>query len=218
MIRRRSPFVLSALLVSGVASADTYYPEGAPPQSPLPPPPPEPPLAPPSFVQPVMVPMPMPMPDPEQGPKSPGTATLLSLAATVAPSLVAVSVFPDRDRVGNDDHEEAMLWVLAGSALLGPSVGHWYSGKVVTPGLGVRALGFALGAAAFGSNDFDEALGLLALGSTAILGGAIYDIATAGRSAREFNFEHATHTIPMVVPTVGPDGRAQVRVGLTGSF
>ncbi len=212
-------FVLSAVLLSAAsASADANYP------APLPPPNapllvPEPPLAPPSFVQPVMVPMPMPMPmpDPEQGPKSPGTAVMLSLAATIAPPLIAASIYGDEHYVGND-HDEEMLWIFAGSALIGPSIGHWYAGKVMTPGLGVRALGFALGAAAFGTDDLGEGLGLLMLGSTAILGGAIYDIATAGRSAREYNFEHATRTIPMVVPTVGPDGHAQLRVGLTGNF
>lgn len=66
--------------------------------------------------------------------------------------VIASAIYDD-----NNGHETELLWILETSALLGPSLGHWYAGKVVTPGLGVRAVGFAVGAAAFGSDDLDTA-------------------------------------------------------------
>ena len=56
------------------------------------------------------------------------------------------------------------------------------------------------------------------LGTTAVVGGAIYDVATAGRSARQYNFEHATRVMPVIAPVITPDGSAQLRLGVTGSF
>jgi hypothetical protein len=202
--------VIAALTVAGTASAD-YYP------APLTPPKP-PPFAPPSSVTPVQQPA-FTVVDPEHGPRSPGLAITLSLVATVAPPIAAVAAFNDSERDGvAEDREEAALWILGGSLLFGPSVGHWYAGKVLTPGLGVRALGFAIGAAAFGGNDVDDAISLMLLGTATVLGGAIYDVATAGRSAREYNFEHATRVMPMVAPAIAPDGSAQLRVGVSGAF
>ena len=199
----RAVLILSFFITSTAFADEPAYP---------------PPLLPPSSVEPAVptyVPVPMqalPLFDPENGPKNSGTAIALSLAGTVAPSLIASVAY------GDHDHDEEMLWILGTSALFGPSLGQWYAGKVITPGLGVRALGFALGAAAFGADDLDTAVGLLLISSTCILGGAIHDVATAPRSVREYNFAYATRMTPMIAPSVGADGRTQLKLGLAGSW
>ena len=100
--------------------------------------------------------------------------------------------------------------------LIGPSIGHLYAGKLFTPGLGVRALGFGLAMAAFD----DESIGMLLLGTACVVGGAIADISTAGSSARAYNFEHANRTMsPTVAPVVDARGNATgMQVGLVGNF
>lgn len=188
---------IALLLGSATASADTPYPA---------------PLAPPSTVMPVQQPAAY-LLDPEDGPKSPELAILLSVAGTVAPPLLASAMYGD-----TNEHETELLWILGTSALLGPSLGHWYAGKVITPGLGVRAVGFALGAAAFGADDLDSAVGLLMLSASCILGGAIYDVSTAGRSARHYNFAYATRLMPVVAPTMGPSGTTGAQLGVAGTF
>ncbi len=199
---------LSVLLLSAPTASADYYPE-LPPKKP-------PSLAPPSSVTPLPQPAYV-MVDPEQGPRSPGLAVTLSLMATIVPPLVATAVWNDSNRGGvGEEHDEDMLWVVGASLLLGPSVGHWYSGKVLTPGLGVRALGYALIAAGV-DDDSDDGFGLVMLGITAVIGGASYDVATAGRSARQYNFEHATRILPVIAPVITPEG-TQLRLGITGNF
>lgn len=193
----RAAVAIVCVLGSATASADTPYPE---------------PLAPPSAVMPVQRPAAY-LLDPDAGPKRPGTALMLSAIGAIAPPLIASAIYDD-----NNGHETELLWILGTSALLGPSLGHWYAGKVVTPGLGVRAVGFAVGAAAFGSDDLDTAVGLLMISASCILGGAIYDVTMAGRSARDYNFAYATRLMPVVAPTIGPGGTTGAQLGLAGTF
>lgn len=207
--------VLLAILGSAAtASADDYYPEPLPPQAP---PAPVPVYVPTSTAPAMTAPQPVvyAAPDPDEGPKSPGTAGMLSFFATVGPPLAAAAAFGNDD--GND-REDTMITVMLGSVLVGPSIGHLYAGKLVTPGLGVRALGFALGLAAAGTDDLDDAIGLLLLGSGCVIGGAVYDIATAGRSAREYNFQQAKRMMPTFAPVTTNGQPAGVQVGLAGAF
>ncbi len=146
--------------------------------------------------------------------KSPLVAMLLSVGATGVPIAAAAAVFRDDD--GNGQYPDA-LWAIGGVAvLIGPSVGHWYAGKYFTLGLVARATGFALGAFAVnGRGHEDDKLGALLVGGACLVGGAIYDLATADRSAREYNFEHAKKLLPTVAPVASGTG---VQIGLAGTF
>lgn len=65
----------------------------------------------------------------------------------------------------------------------------------------------------------DDAIGYIVFGSLALLGGAIADIAGTGAAVREYNFEHAKRTMmPMVAPTMGPNGTTGAQLGVSGRF
>jgi hypothetical protein len=89
---------------------------------------------------------------------------------------------------------------------LGPSAGEWYAGRYVTTGMLVRVAGagaLALGAthlnfSGFGSNELDASGSLLIVGGVlTIIGGAVLDIAHAGRAADEWNARHALQVAPI---------------------
>jgi hypothetical protein len=137
---------------------------------------------------------------------SPDVATGLSMGVTAAGAgLVAAGSFDPRSDAGR-------LAVLGGSTLLfvGPLVGHWYAGEIrVTPGLAMRsgAIGLAfVGILAYGleclevdtddgqtcgARDAPVAVGVAAIGAALFIGGAIYDIASAGDTARRANDRRA---------------------------
>lgn len=213
--------VLSVVLLSStVARADDYYPEPLPPD-PAPAPTYAPPTYPPTYPPPPHAPLVAPQPyispaDVEDGPKSPMAAGLLSFGATVGVPILAAAMYGDSD---GDHNEDEMLTIMTTSALIGPSIGHLYAGKLITPGLGVRAVGYLLTMAAFESSSGEDGLGLAVIGISCIVGGAIHDIATAGRSAREYNFEHAKRTLaPTLAPVTTNGQTAGVQVGLAGNF
>jgi len=100
--------------------------------------------------------------------------------------------------------------VSLGLQMVGPSLGHFYAGRVWTTGLGLRLGGLAtaaIGVALYVQNrtpcsdwvcvGFSPSNGvgslgvaMLLVGATGILVGAIHDIATAGRDARDYNRRH----------------------------
>jgi len=88
-------------------------------------------------------------------------------------------------------------------AVLGPSMGDWWasSSARITPGLGIRIAGAAIIGLGF-ARSVDSACvdnvceaplqnphsdALLGIGAVTVLGGMIYDIATAGRTAERHN-------------------------------
>ena len=120
--------------------------------------------------------------------KSPGRALLFSTAGTVVPLSLATTNFGS-----------AGLGLVATGFLLGPSLGHLYAENYDRAlfGIGFR-LGtpFLLGAMAGPSGVF--------VGLAIAAGSALYDIVTAGGSARAYNSEQ--HPRVQVKPKTGPTG------------
>lgn len=151
--------------------------------------------------------------------KSPAVATALSLAGTAIPlTLVGVGF-----RHRSSDATEVKAGVL--SLLLTPSAGHWYAGRVLTVGLGVRWIGGAIGVLGIIESLRDSAsetpVGdgdtLLALSGLMILGGALADIATASSAAHDANASRAPTT--QLVPVAGPTpGGGVVGAAVVGTF
>ena len=156
-------------------------------------------------------------------PKSETTAFELSLGGTAASAaLVMIG--------GKTNNGDVVLFGLA-SSLVTPSLGEWYSGQPLTTGMAVRAAsavatiagvsGVLSCSSEFSDNPHDCGSGpaLLLLGGLAgYATGTIYDIATAGRAAREYNDAHGLRM--RVTPTVmrTPSGASTMGVGIGGTF
>jgi hypothetical protein len=142
--------------------------------------------------------------------KSSTTATLLAIAGTIGPLLFVGKAL-------DDNLEGAALLGAIGMVFL-PSAGHWYAGKVATPGLGMRVGGGAAALLALSiliKSDGTESLETVFwLGAGTFVAGTIYDIATAGNAARDWNTEHASLR-PTVVRTPIGGGTG---VGLIARF
>ncbi|HEY5938942.1 MAG TPA: hypothetical protein VIU61_30020 [Kofleriaceae bacterium] len=106
--------------------------------------------------------------------------------------------------------------------MLGPTTGHWYSGRIVTWGLGLRVVGAVAATVglvqALGHGDCHDACGsepagviLLPIGILAFAGGTLGDILTARGAAREYNEERRISIVPTVY--AGTAG-----LGLAGRF
>ena len=161
---------------------------------------------------PATAPAPEPRPAGSGGPSSERTALALSIGGTLGSwgLLIASSGMVD-DRASA---AIALGSVGALGAVLGPSFGHWYAGKVATRGLGLRVGG--IGSALLGlfllvtdcPLDHEETLcdskiGLVTLigGAGLFLGGTIDDIVTAPRRVRRRNQRLAGVALaPMVTP------------------
>lgn len=147
--------------------------------------------------------------------KSEQAALGLSLLGTIAPFMVTVAA------VSSDQPELALAGAVG--MLIGPSLGHWYAGQYVTGGLLIRGAGAALvlGGLVQALDDFgcegscgSEGATLALAGAAVFIGGTLYDLATAGRAAREWNEKHLDMG-PMVVSSVsGP----VAGLGVAGSF
>jgi hypothetical protein len=103
--------------------------------------------------------------------------------------------------------------------LIGPSFGHFYAGngKQATYGILIRGGGAAVGLTGWGMilESSESAFTLMTIGLAIIVGSAIYDIATVGQAARQYNETHGLTA--QVTPTVGPRGE-QVGLSLHVSF
>lgn len=103
--------------------------------------------------------------------------------------------------------------------LIGPSFGHFYAGngKQAMSGILIRGGGAAVGLRGWGMllENPESAFTLMTIGLAIIVGSAIYDIATAGEAARQYNEVHGLTA--QVTPTVGPRGE-QVGLSLQVSF
>jgi hypothetical protein len=128
-------------------------------------------------------------------PKDPKLATVLSTVPTVIGYATAVGVLASDARGGTAQ----VIFVAGGTlAIAGPSFGNVYAGNMSPAGMSMR--GIAMGVAFVGMfvvaaecEDLEPCpgypVGKAFLGSAAALlvGGTIYDIATAGRDARRYN-------------------------------
>ncbi|HEY5925923.1 MAG TPA: hypothetical protein VIV11_29750 [Kofleriaceae bacterium] len=130
-------------------------------------------------------------------PKERGAAIVGALAGSVAP--LFIHEITERHR-----NPDTVVTLTLGGALLLPSAGHWYAGKLVTPGMGVRAAGVLV---IVGSDD--QSAETVAVGVLLIAAGALYDLATAGSAVDAWNRKHATVT-PMPIGSgygIGAGGR-----------
>ena len=119
-------------------------------------------------------------------PKSPGKASLISLAGTLAPYGIAYTATRSNNgRLGTT----AGILIVAGS-IVGPGLGHSYAGnnKRVWNGIGIRTAGLLVSAIGFGAtfnaswnHGKDSPAGslLIVIGGLFFWGSSIYDIATA---------------------------------------
>lgn len=148
--------------------------------------------------------------------KRPSSAIVLSATATMFTTAMLFSM------------SEATLVGMVG-ALFAPSVGHWYAGASNGRGILLRSAAMTLttiGALrAFGTQGRDclgapsdevcrqweeeweredRNTAILIFGGLSVLAASsIYDIATAGRSARQWNREHGFTVTPTLVPAAG---------------
>lgn len=148
------------------------------------------------------------------GPKDETTATLLSAAGTLVPAaLIGAGFAAD---------EDSLTTLGALTSFFGPSLGHWYAGRWVTGGLAVRGVGagvmvvgVTMELGCFLRPECESAGNeIAAAGLVLYAAGAIYDVATAGRSAREHN-ERLLDVGPTVI---GSGGSQTLGLGVSGAF
>jgi hypothetical protein len=138
-------------------------------------------------------------------------AAALSWGATVVPMATAMLVIGDDDKSARST---AGGMIATGAMLLGPSAGHCYAGRCLTPGLGLRLAGAGV-IAAMVVRERDERLelGTVIVGSLAAVSlwttGLIWDAVTLPRAVRRSNRERSL----LVAPIVRHDGGG---IALTG--
>jgi hypothetical protein len=179
----------------------------------------------------------------------PSTYTPAPAAATPVPSTPFMGPPLPYDA---KDPDSAILWSLGGTAaglglmyygaaedngtaaligsatfFFGPSFGQWYAGRMLTPGLGLRAGGVGLGYVGLAvlledtlddSSSHDSGgvgAGLMLGGAALFVVGGIWDITTAGESARNWNERHTLSVMPTAIST--SHGTAS-GLALTGTF
>jgi hypothetical protein len=131
--------------------------------------------------------------------------------------------------VGDKANNGGMISAGLLSSLLTPSLGEWYAGKLVTPGMGIRAasaVATIVGAAESlkcldaESDCHTDASApyLLGAGLLGYATGTIYDIATAPSEARRYNERHGLRLTLAPTPLRTPSGQATMGVGIGGSF
>jgi hypothetical protein len=147
--------------------------------------------------------------------KDPTVATALSIGATLIPAVAGIAL--------DNRHDATSATLVISGVMLGPSVGHWYAGKVFTRGAAMRLLGAGiigvgfLAAKKYPENDGDfiddRGLGIAIGGTVVIVLGALVDWGTAGESARKRN-ERITPTVTAIKTPTG----STPALGLAGSF
>jgi hypothetical protein len=154
--------------------------------------------------------------------KNPATAVLLSLGVTAG----GIGLILVGDSGSNNGGALATFGAIA--MLVGPTVGHTYAGKTWNAGLATRLVG--LGATYVGiymaitdkcaynscrSNDNADVV--LMGGVITFIGGSIYEIATAGSAARDYNREHHLDARLTFAPVRSSTGAAP-GLALVGRF
>jgi hypothetical protein len=151
--------------------------------------------------------------------KSASTATWLSVGGAAAAYIGMAESTRITDTATGATRTAVLAADVAGWIVL-PSLGHFYSDDWHPTGLAIRAAGIgavALGVYADRSCE-DEPCGgsiLILGGALAVVGGTIYDIATASGAAHEYNRAHHVSIAPTVLsPPSGP----VMGIGVGGEF
>ncbi len=155
--------------------------------------------------------------------KSERLATGLSIGGTLAGPAMILIANRIAEKSWNDNGPDALgvaggLFVLAG-----PSIGHWYAGRVLTLGLGLRAIGMAsLGGGVMANYSCfpeDTTCGhklvpviAMVAGGASLLTGTVLDIVTAHREVRGWNARHQAVLAPV------PMGRGGAGLSFAGRF
>jgi hypothetical protein len=152
-------------------------------------------------------------------PKSPSRAAGLSLAGA------GVSLGVTLLGAASGSGEVALIG--AGSLVLTPSLGEWYSGRYLTVGMGMRAVSLLLLARGFrngwncnpseGCMESPSDRAFQAAGVLTLLSGTAYDLVTASSAARAYNARIAARAL--VTPTLlaGPSAPGY-GLSLSGRF
>jgi len=135
-------------------------------------------------------------------PKSPNKATSLSLIGTTIPAVLGISL------IGTEGGDQAGAVLFLFGATFGPSLGHSYAGngKRAATGIMIRmgcwfaAFGVAGAAADDGWDGLEVAAGAFLAATGLVTVSGIWDIASAGGSAREYNRKHGLGNLS-VAPT-----------------
>ena len=139
--------------------------------------------------------------------KSEGRAAAISLAATVTPIVLGVTL-------SSGDTEEVGLCLALGGLVAGPSMGHFYAEQT---GRGLKSLGIRAAIMAGGtylvssaseelhpdSRGFSAGVGIIAVSAVTLLYG-IYDTFTAPSSVRKYNESLINEAHLSLVPEVDP--------------
>jgi hypothetical protein len=143
--------------------------------------------------------------------KSEGLALALSVGGTV----VSWGLLLGADHIAGDDGDQAELLGAAGAlgVMLAPSFGHWYAGKILTRGLGLRGAGtltvmiggavFLAECPLFSDEPCQPVWGrlLTIVGASLFAAGTVDDIIAAPRRVRRHNRELTELVItPVVTP------------------
>ena len=153
--------------------------------------------------------------------KSKRTATILAASGTAVASVLVVSsvlVHPQSEEV-----YKPTLYTGLGLALVTPSLGHFYAGRYLTIGMGIRAAAAVLAGIGF-SQKKDAAchddprsncpivtgggLVLISLAAIAGIGGIAYDVQDAPDAVESYNRRHA-----MLTPVANPHGAGLALIG-----
>jgi hypothetical protein len=149
----------------------------------------------------------------------------LSAGAT----LVSVGLVVAGASTGHDALTDAGLL----SSLVTPSAGELYAGKLMPPGLGLRAASAGIGLLGVNEalhcgfyiyptgscrNSGDITRALILIGAIGYVTGTFYDIATATSAVDEYNQRLHLRVTPTVIPTASAGSAVGLGLGLGGSF
>jgi hypothetical protein len=154
-------------------------------------------------------PAPWPAPAPEKDLR-------VAFAWSIATTGVGIGMIAAGDALYNrNDRTTGDLLIVGGGALalIGPSTGHWYAGKYLTPGLAVRGLAIGLGVAALvdcGDCAPEERTNIALVAGGAFAAGALIDLVLLPRTVARHNDRRV-----VVAPTVTGD---RVGVAVVGTF
>ncbi|MBP9088729.1 MAG: hypothetical protein KBG15_21575 [Kofleriaceae bacterium] len=170
--------------------------------------------------------------DGEHGPKSPAAATGYAvLGALSGPVLLGLAAAVPNGNRGSDQSTLGLGLLSVVGFLAGPSAGRWYAGELGGGPLLARCFGSGLvllGAASVRGGPENLLPFLVAVGGVGslVVVTAIYDVATAGDRAREYNRNHRSRGganltfAPLVQRSEGRTGTMGTTTGLMlgGSF
>jgi hypothetical protein len=149
-------------------------------------------------------------------PRSETRALVWSLAGTAIPIAAGIAVVAARHRNTRTGEPANEAYDVVGGALIGlglgvgPSLGHFYSGKLgwVIPRVLVGSAALVVGAS---QDDWDAGAGVLLVGGAAVTILAVRDIATAPAAARSHNRRDTASVV--LLPLLG-GVRPKMGVGL----